>query len=258
MGESQKRKGKVGQGRGGGERQPLYTRVYEAIRDGIAVGEWTPGDNLPTEADLCARFDVSRITVRHALQLLRQDGYITTQAAKPAVVVSRRSGGASFGKVDTLDDLIAVASDAALEIRSWRPESSPEAARIFGLLAATPLHCLTSLLMRDRKPFARSRIFFHPTAGSKLARKDFGDVIVFRTMQRVLGMRIMDVKMTVWAEAATAEDAADLGVAAGAPMLCTRLVYRTVRNAPVEVAYTRYPADAYTVTHTIDIAEHAP
>jgi GntR family transcriptional regulator len=258
MGESQKRKGKGSETRGADSRQPLYTRVYEAIREGIAVGEWTPGDNLPTEADLCARFDVSRITVRHALQLLRQDGYITTQAAKPAVVVSRRSGRGSAGKVDTLDDLIAVASDAALEIRSWRPEPSPEAARIFGLLAATPLHCLTSLLMRDRQPFARSRIFFHPTAGSRLGRKDFGDVIVFRTMQRVLGVRILDVKMTVWSEAAREDDAADLGVAAGSPMLCTRLVYRTVRNAPVEIAYTRYPADAYSITHTIDIAEHGP
>ena len=185
---------------------------------------------------------------------------VSSRRARRSLPSSSRAARAAprREKFDTLDDIIAVASDATLEIRDWKPEFSADAARIFGLLAATPMPCLTSLLVRDRKPFARSRILFHPTAGARLARKDFGDVIVFRTMQRVLGVRILDVKMTVWSEAADDKDAAELEVVKGSPLLCTRLVYRTVRNAPIEVAYTRYPAEIYAITHTIDIAEHTP
>lgn len=237
------------------DRQPLYARLYEAIRRGVAEGKWAPGDSLPTEAELGEAFGVSRITVRHALQLLRQDGVIATHAARPAVVISRRAGRISAGRLDTLHDLIAGASDASLEIKSWKPEARAEAARIFGLLAATPLPCLKSLLVRERRPFARSAIYFHPAVGRRLRRAHFGDVIVFRTMQREIGIVIRDIKMTASAEAATQADADELEVAAGSPILCSRLVFRTERNAPVQVSYTRYPADSFAVTHTVDLEE---
>ncbi|MFM8990278.1 MAG: GntR family transcriptional regulator, partial [Alphaproteobacteria bacterium] len=56
----------------------LYRRVHEALRRAIAEGGWAPGDSLPSEASLGARFGVSRITVRQAMQLLQVEGYIRT------------------------------------------------------------------------------------------------------------------------------------------------------------------------------------
>ena len=50
----------------------LYRRVHEALRRAIAEGGWAPGDSLPSEASLGARFGVSRITVRQAMQLLQE------------------------------------------------------------------------------------------------------------------------------------------------------------------------------------------
>lgn len=240
--------------RGGkARRQPLYAKVHEALRRGIADGRWSPGERLPTETELCRSFGVSRITVRHALQLLREDGTIATRSARPAVVVNPRGGSLSAGRLDTLDDLVAGASGVTLDIRAWQPERRREAARIFGLLAATTLPCLSSILLRDRRPFARSAIYFHPSVGARLRREHFDDVLVFRVMQRELGISIRDVKMTATAEAATAADAADLGIVQGSPMLCSRLVFRTDRNAPVQVSYTRFPAGSYAVTHTLDL-----
>jgi GntR family transcriptional regulator len=48
----------------------LYAKVEETIATEIAQGEYRPGDQLPTEDELLERFQVSRITVRRAIQNL--------------------------------------------------------------------------------------------------------------------------------------------------------------------------------------------
>ena len=70
---------------------PLYYQLQEILRDKIENGVWKSGDLLPTEIDLCKQFDVSRITVRKALQQLRMEGIIDrlpgrgTTVAQPKV-----------------------------------------------------------------------------------------------------------------------------------------------------------------------------
>jgi GntR family transcriptional regulator len=231
----------------------LYRRVYDLIRRAIAEGGWSPGESLPSEASLGARFGVSRITVRQAMQLLQVEGYIRTQRARRAIVLSRNPLGAVSGKVDTIDELIESVAGTDLRIRSWRSEVAPEIAEILGVPPGTDLKCLRSTLVRDRKAAARSIIYFHPSIGAKLQRRDFDDVIVFRVMRRELGVQLVDVKMTVWAEAATREDAAQLGCRRGEPMMCTRLVYRGGLGLPVEVALTRHPASGFRLTYSIDV-----
>jgi len=58
------------------DRRPLTVRVRDDIRKLIDADGLGPGDQVPTEADLAARFAVARTTVREALKLLEQDGLI--------------------------------------------------------------------------------------------------------------------------------------------------------------------------------------
>lgn len=66
----------------------LYKRVYEALRDSIAQGTYAVGDKLPTEAELSKQFEVSPITVKRALDLLRTDGMIMRRPRIGTVVTS--------------------------------------------------------------------------------------------------------------------------------------------------------------------------
>ena len=53
---------------------PLYLSVAAHLREGIASQKWKPGDVLPSEAQLCREFGVSRGTVVKALEMLISDG----------------------------------------------------------------------------------------------------------------------------------------------------------------------------------------
>lgn len=231
----------------------LYRRVFDVLRKAIADGTWSPGESLPSEASLGQRFKVSRITIRQALQLLQIEGYIRTQRARRAIVLSRNPLGQSTGKVDTIEELIQAASDAQLKVSSWRSELAPDVAQILGVPPGSDLRCLRSTLRRDGQTMGRSIIYFHPSIGERLRRQDFNDVIVFRVLRRELGVQLVDVKMTVWAELAEAEDVSQLGCKPGTAVLCTRLVYRGAQGLPVEVAFTRYPAAMHRVTYSVDV-----
>ena len=58
-------------------RRPLLTDVVrDGLRSTITSGEYPAGSWLPNESDLCARFEVSRVTVREAVRVLVEEGYV--------------------------------------------------------------------------------------------------------------------------------------------------------------------------------------
>ena len=66
-----------------------YTQLYEALVKKISSGEWKPHDCMPTERELCQEYQLSRITVRDALNLLVKDGYIYRRQGKGTFVAMR-------------------------------------------------------------------------------------------------------------------------------------------------------------------------
>jgi GntR family transcriptional regulator, transcriptional repressor for pyruvate dehydrogenase complex len=76
-------------------------RIAERIVTAIALGEFVPDQRLPTERELATMLEVSRTTVREALQRLQASGYVTTR---------RGRGGGTFvrtGRGPDADDMIA-------------------------------------------------------------------------------------------------------------------------------------------------------
>jgi GntR family transcriptional regulator, transcriptional repressor for pyruvate dehydrogenase complex len=76
-------------------------RIAERIVTAIALGEFVPGQRLPTERELATMLEVSRTTVREALQRLHASGYVTTK---------RGRGGGTFvrtGRGPDADEMIA-------------------------------------------------------------------------------------------------------------------------------------------------------
>jgi len=67
------------QQRSAGRRPGLADTIVGALRVEIMSGVYAPGDKLPTEAELCRRFDVSRATVRTAIRELDVLGMVWTQ-----------------------------------------------------------------------------------------------------------------------------------------------------------------------------------
>ncbi len=116
------------------DRRPLYARVAASISAWIADGGLRPGDDLPSEAELCERAGVSRVVVRGALAHLAGAGHIRisngkkaqVEAINPDILANTFSHGLatsqfSVGKVLEVRQGIEV-STAALAAQNRSPE----------------------------------------------------------------------------------------------------------------------------------------
>lgn len=70
----------------------LYYQLKEELRRKILAGEWIEGSKIPSEAEICEMFDVSRITVRKAIEELQDENYLVKKQGKGTFVQSRSIG----------------------------------------------------------------------------------------------------------------------------------------------------------------------
>ena len=68
------------------DRRPMYLQIMEQIRRRIAVGDWQPGQEMPSIRTLAAAVQVSVITVKRAYLELERDGVIVTRQGKGSFV----------------------------------------------------------------------------------------------------------------------------------------------------------------------------
>lgn len=68
------------------ENIPQYRKLYEILRKHITKGVYQEGDLLPSENELCAAYEMTRPTVRHALETLVKDGLIFKKQGKGSIV----------------------------------------------------------------------------------------------------------------------------------------------------------------------------
>lgn len=83
---------------------PLYYRIMLSIKDLILDGTYPVGTLLPTETDFENQFQVSKITVRKAIELLENEGYVSKKSGKGTTVISnslinKLSKGESFSSI---------------------------------------------------------------------------------------------------------------------------------------------------------------
>lgn len=67
----------------------LYLQIHQQLLQKVLSGQWPAGTCLPTEAELAEHYGTSRITSRHALSLLADEGYIKRVQGKGSVVVEK-------------------------------------------------------------------------------------------------------------------------------------------------------------------------
>jgi GntR family transcriptional regulator len=227
---------------------PLYRQLADILRTPIADGSFPVGASLPKEAEIADRFGISLITVRQALRELAADGLIRKRSAKPAVVTAQAPPMRLGWNLRSFGDLAAYAENAELAVKSYRREASVASARIFELEENQRSYCLRAMLVVRGRPDTQVTTYFPPDIGRRFTKDDFDDALIFRAVQKHLGLRLAAAAITVRAELADATLARDLDYAEGAPVLTLEMLYRAADQRPIEYTIARHRADVYTLT----------
>src|SRR5262245_15536942 len=67
-------------------RVPLYIQVASVLRQRIESGQWSCGDRISTLGELEAEFEVARVTIREAIEVLRNEGLLWSRSGRGTFV----------------------------------------------------------------------------------------------------------------------------------------------------------------------------
>jgi GntR family transcriptional regulator len=216
-----------------------YVTLADTLRDRIAEGATGP---LESEAELGREYGVSRVTVRRALELLRDEGLVSARHGVGwfvAVDPVRQS----LGRVTTLEAALeaagAVAGRRVLEFAFETP--STDVAKTLGLPVDGEVLRVARLNLADDQPFALVTVWVAASLGANLSRADV-ERSTFYDLLPLQGVEPGRVVQTITAVAADRAAAEQLAVAVGSPLLACRRVTYDRHGDAVIVAEHRYAA----------------
>ncbi len=230
---------------------PHYRRIEQALRERIAV--LRPGDELPSDAELCAEFRVSRMTARNAMQRLAEEGLLVRRPGRGSFVAEAPAHRRATRLMTFSHEMRRLGRKPASQLlgREIRPATAAEA-RDLALAPGELVVAVTRLRLADDEPLAiESAVLDRRVApavmGADLATGSLHDALTQG------GFSLRRGTATIRAESATREDARHLGIGVGDALLVERRVILDGQARPIEATESRYPGHRYALDVAFDV-----
>jgi GntR family transcriptional regulator len=222
--------------------RPRYAVIDEALREMIVQGR--PGDRLPSEAEMCERFGVSRMTARGVVDRLENLGMVYRVKGSGTFIADQpmhRPPGTLLSFSEDMRSRGLTPSSRVLRIGQEQPDE--ETRRALSLTDDRPVIVLQRLRLANEIAMASERVVLPGMMAAVLA-EDLENGSLHEAMER-LGHRPVVARGTLRPEAALEEDVELLGVGLGTPLLVEHRVVHDGDDVPIEQTTTRYSPSRY-------------
>ena len=236
---------------------PLYRQVEQIVRTEIAAGVYHSDDPLPSEHELCARYDVSRSVVRQALTNLAHDGVIRTERGRGSFVAEPKLHEKFVQRTTGFfDDLTR--RGLTIETRVLRQELNEVPMEVADFLGVDRAIRIDRLRWVDGRLVTYVVTYLSPQRCPGLEQHDLENRSLYAHLRKVYNLAVEGGTRTVEAVAAEGEVAANLEVAEGEPLLLLRSAGRTGDGEPLEWFEAWHRADRTTFEVELVPGEHQP
>jgi len=216
---------------------PLYRQIKQLIVAGLEQGEWKPGDLIPSEVDLAARFQVSQGTVRKAVDELAAENLLLRRQGKGTFVATHHEPRAQYRFLRLQPDAGGAAPAHSRFLECKRQRASADVAALLDLSAGDPVVFVRRLLSFDDVPTVLDDIWLPGAAFRGLTAERLAEYHgpLYGLFETAFGTRMIRADERIRAVAADAVAADTLNVEVGAPLLLVERVSFTYGDRPVEV-----------------------
>jgi len=222
-----------------------YQEIADDLRRRLESGEFATGSGtseshavrlLPSEAELCAAYDASRITVRRALDVLRDDGLIASRRGVGWYVLADPLQQ-TLGRLGTIEAQLSEAGIASTrKVLDFGFVAAP--VRVRRILGTQRVLEVRRLTLADGKPFARVTVWCSEHLGRHLSLDD----VEQSTFYELLDVELGSATQTIAAAGASRADAELLELSPGSPVLSCERVTADGHGRPVLLSEHVFPA----------------
>jgi GntR family transcriptional regulator len=228
-----------------GDARPLYDRVYRALRSEIENGTLRAGDLLPSERTIAEQLQVSRVTVRRALQQMTEDGLL--DGRRVASIGEDQNALVSFSAMSEERGLEASSRVLVAE----RRDATIDQAEQLQIPPGASLFVLHRVRLLGGVPVAidESAIPYERVKG--IEKIDFTTASLYETLERRFRIVPTRTDYVIEAVAATRVQAKLLQLEPGAPVLRATEAMHDQLDRPTDVGCIVYRGDRYRFRATL-------
>lgn len=221
--------------------KPLWSQLYDILESRIIDGEYQEGDVLPSEMSIMEEFEVSRVTVRQAMDKLINAKLISRKRGKGTIVLKREntvmtSFQSSFNGVEEKNN----ANDRRV-ISIDYVEPPIDVAYFFGVSINRPVLKLTRQTFIDEKPVTNYETYLNPIVPVD-DQTDFS-ISMYEKLEQA-GFPITHVKEKITASITNAKEKEMFGCTKNEALM-NRIRMGSSDGRPVEYTYSKYIANGY-------------
>ena len=219
--------------------RPLYLQLRDLLLRDMETRQWRPGEALPSEIELAARFGVSQGTVRKAIDALAADNLVVRRQGKGTFVATHTEEKTSmfrFLRIRRSDGRDEYPASRLLDVR--RGKASAEVARLLELKPSEAVFVVRRVLEYGGEPVVLDDITLPATLfkGLTRARLEAYRGSMYGFFETQFGVRMLRAQERLKALAADSATAAILKVRTGEPLLAVERLTRTYGERPGRVA----------------------
>lgn len=225
--------------------RPVYVRLKEALRSGIAAGEWKVGEAIPSERELCAAYGISRMTARQAIGDLVHEGVLTRQQGRGTFVAQPRFAQRLRYLTGFTQDMATrgiVASSRVLELR--RTPAPDDVAAELGVDVGSDLVFVERIRLADGRPVGLERAWLSVREPDALLASPASGSLY--EALAALGHHPVRAEQRIVAGLADERETGLLALDPGAAVLRTHRRSYDAAGRAIELAEAAYRGDAYT------------
>lgn len=234
--------------------KPLYMQVKDELKQQIDKGIYVPNQKIPSERELCEKFNVSRITVRQALEEAIKDGYLYRHHGRGTFVTDKQNKfGQSLEEVLRFDDLLkSKGHKGKTEILSTKTNlSDMEISSVLQLEVGSSLLDMKLVGYSEGKPVVLYESYVLEDIGvellkiaQKLSDEDqaFSSIDLYRHYK---GNKPTKMRQSIEAISAEGKLVHTLDVTPGHPLMKVTSVFLLADDKPVEFRKAYYLGENY-------------
>ena len=226
---------------------PLYRQIKSLLTTSLQGGEWRPGEVIPSEVELAARFKVSQGTVRKAIDALADENLLVRRQGKGTFVATHTEQRVQFRFLRLMPDEGEVSGMARRFIDCRRLRAPADVARALALKAGDATVLVRRVLSFRGRPVVLDDIWLpgHLFKGLTAERLAEYKGPMYALFESEFGVRMIRAEEKLRALAADADAASLLQLLPGAPLLSVERLSLTYGDAPVELRRGLYDTTAH-------------
>jgi GntR family transcriptional regulator len=226
---------------------PLYQQIKGLILQSLEAGEWKPGESIPSEMELAARYRVSQGTVRKAIDELAAENLVVRRQGKGTFVATHAEQHVRYRFLRLVPDSgdEGPAQRSVLECK--RVRASAEVARALALRTGDAAVQVRRVLSFGGAPTILEDIWLPGNAFKGLTAEQLAghQGPTYALFELAFGVRMVRAEEKIRAVAAEAPQATLLALPVGAPLLSVERLSFTYNDVPMELRRGLYRTDTH-------------